>query len=137
MRLIRLVVITLLSIALTSSVGCTSKTAGVDREDMRAQVQSDIAQVMNDIAAAEKSNPEIALSSNPFTYAGISPALDRLVARGEPALESIAEEIEDSRENGLREYLLAIAGQRIMGAVKTDGTWSTAKEWARYYRASE
>jgi hypothetical protein len=136
-RLIRLIVTVLLSIALVSSLGCVNTAPEVDREEMRAYVRSDIAQVMSDIGAAEKANPEIALSSNPFTYAKISPALDRLVARGEPALESIAEEIEDSPENGLREYLLAIAGQRIMGAEKTVGTWSTAKEWAQYYRTAE
>jgi len=137
MKPIRIVAIALLSVALMTSAGCTSTPPPVNREEMRAQVRSDIAQVMSDIAAAEKANPAIALSSNPFTYAEISPALDRLVARGEPALESIAEEIEDSPENGLREYLMAIAGQRIMGAEKTPGTWSTAKEWARYYRTSK
>jgi hypothetical protein len=137
MRLIRIIVITLLAVALMTSAGCTNAAQPVDREEMRAHVRSDIAQVMSDIAAAEKTNPAIAMSSNPFTYAEISPALDRLVARGKPALESIAVEIEDSPENGLREYLLAIAGQRIMGAEKTIGTWSTAKEWARYYRTSK
>ncbi len=136
MKLSRVVAITLLSVALTSSAGCASN-APVDRDEMRAQVRRDIAQVMSDIARAEEASPAIALSSNPFTYAEISPALDWLVARGEPALESIAEEIEGSPENGLREYLLAIAGQRIMGVAKTDGAWSTPKEWARYYRTNK
>jgi hypothetical protein len=136
MRLIRIVAITL-SVSLMTSAGCASTTPQVDREAMRTHVRADIAQVMSDIATAEKADPAIGASSNPFTYAEISPALDRLVARGEPALESIAEEIEDSPDNGLREYLLAIAGQRIMGAEKTVGTWSTAKEWAQYYRTSK
>ena len=137
MKLNRIIAITLLSIAIATSAGCANTAPPGDRAEMQSQVRNDIAQVMSDIATAEKANPAIALSSNPFTYAEISPALDRLVARGEPALDSIAEEIEESPENGLREYLLAIAGQRIMGADKTIGTWSTAKEWARYYRTSK
>ena len=127
--------IMLLSAAVAACAGCTSTTA-VDTGQMRANVRADIAQVMSDIAAAEKTDPAVALSSNPFTYAEISPALDRLVARGKPALESVVREIEDSPENGLREYLLAIAGQRILGAEKIKGAWSTGKEWAGYYRAN-
>jgi hypothetical protein len=136
MRLTRIVAVTLLLALLTTSAACASNTT-VDAEKMRANVRGDIAQVMTDIAAAEEADPSIALSSNPFTYAEKSPALDRLVARGTPALESVVSEIEDSPENGLREYLLAIAGQRILGGEKIKGAWSTGKEWAGYYRANK
>lgn len=136
MRLSRVIVGTLLAAVLTTSAGCGSTTA-ISGEEMRANVQSDIAQVMSDIATAETADPAIATSSNPFTYAEISPALDRMVARGELALEPIAEEIEDSPENGLREYLLAIAGQEILGTEKINGAWATGKEWASYYRANK
>lgn len=136
MGLGRIITGTLLLAVLTTSVGCASSTA-VDAEQMRANVRGDIAQVMTDIASAEKADPAVALSSNPFTYAEMSPALDRLVARGEPALESVVSEIEGSPENGLREYLLALAGQRILGGEKIKGAWSTGKEWAGYYRANK
>ena len=134
MRFARLIAAAMLAIALTASAGCNYAT-GVNRQEMRKLVHNDITQVMNDIARAEESSPTIGLSSNPFTYAEISPALDRLVARGKPALDAIADEIESSAEDGLREYLLAIAGHRIMGEVKVDESWSTGKGWARYYRA--
>jgi hypothetical protein len=135
MRLTRIVAVTLLLALLTTSAACASNTA-VDAEKMRANVRGDIAEVMTDIAA-EEADPSIGLSSNPFTYAEKSPALDRLVARGKPALESVVSEIEDSPESGLREYLLAIAGQRILGGEKIKGAWSTGKEWAGYYRANK
>jgi hypothetical protein len=136
MRLSRIIVGALLAAALTIPAGCGSTTTSGDKE-MRANVRGDITQVMSDIATAEKADPAIATHSDPFTYAELSPALDRLVARGEPALESIAEEIESSPENGLREYLLAMAGQDILGAEKIKGAWSTGKEWASYYRANK
>lgn len=136
MRLGRIVAASLLLVALATLTGCSGNTVA-NSEEMRPLVASDIAQVMSDIAAAEKTDPSIALSSNPFTYAEISPALDRLVARGKPALDPIAAEIEDSPDNGLREYLLAIAGQRILGTERINGAWSTGKEWAGYYRANK
>jgi len=136
MELTRIVAIGLLSAVLSVSAGC-SGNATADAEKMRATVRDDIAQVMTDIAAAEEADPAIALSSNPFDYAELSPALDRLVARGTPALEPIVSEIEDSPENGLREYLLAIAGQKILGEEGIKGVWATGKEWASYYRANK
>jgi len=75
------------------------------------------------------------MSSNPYDYVGISPAFERLVGRGEPALEATASEIEASKENGLREYLLAIARQRILGGDEPNQAWATGKEWAALYRS--
>lgn len=135
MRLTRIITVTLLLAAVSISASCGGNPE-VDAQKMRANVRGDIAQVMADIDAAQQTDSAIGLSSNPFTYAEVSPALDRLVARGEPALEPVVTEIEDSAENGLREYLLAIAGQRILGEEKIKGAWSTGKEWASYYRAN-
>ena len=136
MRLTRFFAVMVVLAVTVASAGCGGNTK-VDAQEMRASVQSDIAQVMSDIAAAEKVDPAIALSSNPYTYAKLSPALDRLVARGQPALESVVREIEASPDDGLREYLLAVAGQRILGGDEIKGAWSTGSEWAGYYRANK
>ena len=68
---------------------------------------------------------------------GISPAFRELVALGPAALPAIVAEIESSKDDGLREYLLAAAGAQIDGDVPSgDGqTWDSGKEWARQYRA--
>jgi len=124
-----LIVLVLLATACATSPGETS--AG-----MRQSVRSDIAEIMSDIDDAMKSDPSVGLSSNPYDYVGVSPSFARLVGRGEPALAAIASEIEVSSENGLREYLLAIAGQRILGEEKQDGAWATGKEWAALYRST-
>lgn len=116
--------------------GCQSKAA--QDAYMRQLVRSDISQVMSDIHKAEANDPNIATSSSAWDYVGISPAFGRLVARGRPALDAIASEIEQSDEDGLRECLLAIAGQSIMGAKGTGAvSWSTGKEWAANYRSQQ
>lgn len=129
----RIVVSTLLCGTLAFVAGC-SRAEPVSDEQMRSQVRGDIARVMSDIDRAMESSPAIAVRSDALGYAAISPALDDLVARGEPALESIAAEIETSPNDGLREYLLALAGQRIMDTDIADPSWGSGKEWARAYR---
>jgi hypothetical protein len=114
--------------------GCTAAQTP-SSEQMRAVVQADIAQVMADIDAAIKDGSPVGLSSNPFDYVGISPAFGRLIERGEPALEAIATEIESSPENGLREYLLAMAGNGILGDQERYKYWDTGKGWAALYRS--
>jgi hypothetical protein len=113
---------------------CTTGPKSADPQ-MRKLVQADIAQVMRDIDHAAESSPGIGMSSNPFTYVGISAALPRLVSRGAPALEPITAEIEASKEDGLREYLLAIAGQQILNLPAQDSLVASGKEWARWYRS--
>ena len=112
--------------------------------DMRQQVRSDIEQIMADIKAARARGDvvdgvPVGGSSNPYDYVGISPAFTKLVALGKPALPAIVAEIEDSDQNGLREYLLAAAGAQISGDTPGSGaqSWSSGKEWARQYRQDD
>jgi len=95
-------------------VGCTGAQDSSSNE-MRAVVHADMNEVMSDIDAAMKNDPAVGMSSNPYDYVGISPAFERLV--------------------GLREYLLAIAGQRILGGDEPNQAWATGKEWAALYRS--
>ncbi len=105
----------------------------MDRSAIARVVRADAAQMMADI---KKDKSGVQLSSNPFDYVSVSPAFERLVARGAPAVDAIAREIERSKDNGLREYLLAIAGSRILREPRSGATWSTGKGWAAQYRSS-
>jgi hypothetical protein len=96
-------------------------------------VRTDADQIASDIDSAPV---QVQISSNPYDYVGVSPAFKRLVARGRPAVESIAREIDRTGENGLREYLLAIAASRILNEPESEKRWSTGKEWVAQYRAS-
>jgi hypothetical protein len=95
-------------------------------------VRADADQMMSDIASAPT---RVSLSSNPYDYAAVSPAFKRLVARGTPTVDAIAREIERSGDNGLREYLLAMAASQIEHVPDSMKQWSTAQEWLAQYRA--
>ncbi len=90
----------------TKSAASSETTAA-----MRQAVAADAGQIMADVDASS-----VKTSSNPFDYVDVSPRFNVLVARGMPAVPAIADEIEASKEDGLREYLLAIAATRIQGA---------------------
>ncbi len=80
----------------------------------------------------ESGDPNVAMSSNPYDYAVDNPALDRLVSLGTPALPFITKAIKDSSANGLREYLLAIAAEKIARVDLKGGStyaWVSGKEW--------
>lgn len=73
-------------------------------------------------------------SSNPYDYVKDSQAFVKLVAIGPPALEVMLDEFARSNEDGLREYVMAIASAAIMGLDEEGagiGT-SSGREW--YYK---
>jgi hypothetical protein len=123
-----------LTAVLAPAAGC-ARPPTPTKAQMRAAVHADATQMMADIDAAEARGSGVGLSSNPFSYAEVSPAWGRLVGRGKPALNSIVAEIESSREDGLREYLLALAGQSILGEQQPSSGVSSGKGWARAYRS--
>ena len=105
-------------------------------------MHADAARMMADIKAAEDrgdviDGTPVGESSNPYDYVGVSPVFVKIVALGKPALPAIAAEILASKDDGLREYLLAAAGAQISGDTPGSGdqTWSSGKEWAKQYLA--
>ncbi len=80
-----------------------------------------------------KKNPTLMLSSNPYAYTEDCPEYDAIVELGYEALPYIKQKVEKSENNGLSEYILAIAAEEI-GKVKLKGdnfNWETGKGWAR------
>ena len=120
----------------TSSVMTPAPGAqGVASQETTASIQRAVAADANQIMADVVASP-VQTSSNPYDYVGVSPRFKVLVARGTPAVEAIAREIETSKDNGLREYLLAIAAAQILGESDANKGWSTGKEWAIQYRST-
>ena len=79
---------------------------------------------------------QVATSSNPYDYTAQNPAYDELVRLGTPALPAIVEELDASSQDGLREYLLAIAAESIAKVDLKAGSqfrWSTGKQWPRLW----
>ena len=84
-------------------------------------------------------NPNCAASSNPFTYIDArKPKYNEILTYGEDAVELFVQQIRVG-ENGLREYIMAVACADITGiGDKFDGAdWATAQQWLSLYDSSE
>ena len=58
-------------------------------------------------------NPQLSASSNPYEYIQNNKNFNDLVNLGTDALPVIAEKIMNSNDDGLKEYILAIAAEKI------------------------
>lgn len=70
--------------------------------------------------------------SNPYAYTE-NEQFDKIVDYGDKALDYLIDELENSPNNGLREYIIAIACNDILGWEMQEKNWSTGKEWYQYY----
>jgi hypothetical protein len=83
------------------------------------------------------SNPKdtkLALSSNPYDYIkGLDSNEDYkyIVSQGEKSLNYMLDRFESSSDNGLEEYIMAIACSEILKEDPEDKKWSSGREW--YY----
>jgi len=77
--------------------------------------------------------------SNPYVIVERSPALDRVIELGTPALPELISEIENGPSDG-NEFLLAICASRIIkahvgGSPGTDTFWCTGKDFPPVWRS--
>jgi hypothetical protein len=95
------------------------------------QIDKNITAIMDEIERMAKENPNKASSSNPYKYIAGNADYKNIVKLGSAALPAIDEKIKTSQENGLREYILALAAEEIAKVdLKGDNFgWSNAKQW--------
>ena len=105
-----------------------------------AQIDQNFLAIQKDLSKMIIENPEMASSSNPYDYIKDNKNFDNIVQLGDDALPIIAQKIKSSNDNGLNEYILAIAIERIAKVdLKKNGEgWTTAKEfsqvWSKHLR---
>lgn len=111
-------------------IGCVSVFT-LKSKSVSAQVNYNIDTYMDELNKSIYDDPQKAMSSNPYTYVKNNKYFDAIVDLGPDALPSIEKAISDSPKNGLREYILAIAGERIAKVnLKGDSVkWDSAKKW--------
>ena len=87
-------------------------------------------------AINELENSTLCTSSDPYDYIHGNRPFERLVSYGMEALTVILNDLEASPQDGLREYLLALAAEKISGRdLRAEGLeWATGKEWLARYR---
>ena len=101
-----------------------------------AIVREYVSRVNQEIANKIKANPELALSSNPYDYVKGNSAYKKLVDSGVTSVPALVNIIDSSSENGLTEYVCAMAAEEILQVntktvVNENYTWSNAKNWSR------
>jgi hypothetical protein len=70
-------------------------------------------------------------SSNPYDYIKDNKDFSDIVNMGNDALKYMLTKLKNSKEDGLKEYIMAIACSQILKEDQSIKNWSTGKEW--YY----
>lgn len=99
------------------------------------EVSSD-AQIILDLVDEIMKNPAIAASSNPYDY--INARYDlyvKIIQYGDTARDCLLTALEESADNGLREYIMAAACAELtkFGLNKIETPWASGKEWLMLY----
>lgn len=96
------------------------------------QINENLSEIMENIEVMATRNPELAASSNPYDYINENNNYNNIVQIGQEAIPVIEKNINSSKENGLQEYILAIAAEEIAKVDLRENryNWSNAKEWA-------
>ena len=92
-----------------------------------------LSQIINRRLKSIMGNEKEIFSSNPYDYIKDNKDYDYLVGLGLDGLDIMLIKLRDSKNNGLREHLLAIACAEILGDDIESKTWSTGKEWYELY----
>lgn len=101
-----------------------------------AKVDQNMAGIVEYINQLAVTDPKAAMSSNPYTYIANNPNYKNIVNLGYDALPVLTENMEKSNNNGLTEYILAIAVEEIakVDLKKNRNEWSTAKEFLQVWK---
>ncbi|WP_438434390.1 hypothetical protein [Gorillibacterium sp. sgz500922] len=100
------------------------------------EVNKNVNAMMERIDQLKVTNPALASSSNPYDYVKDNEEFNAIVNIGPAALPVLEKLVDESKESGLREYILAIAGERIAKVdLKGDHFgWVNAKQWSSRWK---
>jgi len=81
-------------------------------------------------------DPQLGISSNPYSYIKNNKEYERIVKLGIPALPVIEQRISEGEKYGLDKYILAIAAEEIAKVNLKNGEyrWSDAEEFIRAWK---
>ena len=100
-------------------------TAGKPAEGAENDLTAKVESLLDRITAAKS------LSSNPYEYIRGNEGFDELVSMGEPAMEAMFDLFAKHNEDGLREYVMAVACAKVLGVYDEErGIGTTGgREW--------
>lgn len=100
-----------------------------------SKIDQNISSIMDDVNKLATQNPQAAMSSSPYSYID-NANYKSIINLGSEALPILVDQIDQSKENGLREYILSIATEEIakVDLKKNKSEWSTAKEFTKVWK---
>lgn len=120
------VFITLFIVVLTLSSNFKAQASVED------QIHKNIINIQQSIS--DSASTPLALSSSPYTYIKDSKDFDNIVALGNPALPVLKKLLDQSKDNGLIEYIYAIAIEKISKMdIRKETNWDNAKDFSKKY----
>lgn len=124
-RQLAVVIATLVIVVLLSS--CSKS-----QEDLNKQVHSSVNKIKQSIDHPASS--EISASSNPYDYVKNNEDFEAIIALGVAALPELKQLLDNSEQDGLMEYIYAIALEQISKVdMRKDTDWSSGKEFLKTY----
>ncbi|MCL2507841.1 MAG: hypothetical protein FWF05_01555 [Oscillospiraceae bacterium] len=106
-------------------------------QSIEKQVQKNVVEMMAVINQDVLGERMLSASSNPYDYIVDNEAFENIVKLGKDAIPFLLEKISASKENGLEEYLLAIAVAKIAGMDlnSEEFGWTSGKDFAGKWHA--
>lgn len=130
-RFINVMILFLMALLTFSLVGFIKSTEKVTRDKTFEQIIED--KLSNITHSNDK---KILLSSNPYDYIKgkkISKDYKYIVSHGKKSLDYMLTKFANSKENGLNEYIMAIACSEILRENPLNKNWSSGRAWYNDY----
>ncbi|MBD7969307.1 hypothetical protein [Paenibacillus gallinarum] len=96
--------------------------------DIGNQIEKNLMSIMDNNSVLASSNPAAYIQDNQNLY-------DEILASGDKGLEFLLNELKNSKEDGLKEWIMAKACEDILKDERQIEGWSTGKEWLSKYES--
>lgn len=130
-RLIHLTLICVTVLFIFSVFGCSSKEKKASTDlGFEQTIEEKLNKIVN------PTDSKVSLSSNPYDYIkGTDSNEDYkyIVSQGEKSLNYMLSKFKNSKEDGLKEYILAIACSEILKENPSSKNWSSGRGWYNIY----
>ncbi len=116
----------------TSVIGSVlNETADMESSQIDETIKKEMDKRLESIVSIKST------SSNPYDYIKNNKDFDYLVQQKDAGLKYLLEKFKASKENGLREYIMAIACSKILNENPDEKKWDTGKGWYEQYASKE
>ncbi|AOZ90836.1 hypothetical protein [Paenibacillus crassostreae] len=95
-------------------------------DNVGQEIEANLNKIINNKEIAHSSNPNDYIKQNQNEY-------DNIISKDEQGLEYLIENLKTSKEDGLKEWIMAKACNDILKSDNPIQEWSTGKEWINKY----